>query len=483
MHNTKTKKFKGEVDHYLQKQRHNFDSKIDDVFSTLGIKTCLSISRITKAAGFHPSHILFALVMMPILNIKTVHSYCRRIWDRWLKTGKDTFYRFKENPYNWRTFLNQVNKHIFSSINLEKSPKNETYFVLDDTITEKRGKRIENVSFVRDHNLQRNVNGFCIVLLGLLTQNGFYALDFAYRFGKKRYLKSPERIGDKKTASGQRSFEAKYKTKPQLALMMIENAVKRGITAGYVLFDSWYASPVFINNIRKIAAGAIHVICRLKNNNTKYLYNGTPYNLSELYKKAKPHFKKDKKTGLKLYRINAFLPKSKQGITIVFSKGYREPDESDVKGKKKEKKPNWTAFLSTDTSLHASTIIKKYTRRWSIEVCFKECKQMLGLGKEQCNNFNGQVFAATASFFRYNLLNYLNEKENYDTLGMLFEHLIDEAAVITYSKRLWLFFKELFRVSIKAIFDLFDIDADFNTFSDALNSTLNGFTPFQGCET
>lgn len=483
MHNIKTKKFKGEVDKYLQKQRHNFESKIDAVFSTLGIKTCLCISRITKLTGYHPSNILFVLFMMPILNVKTVHSYCRRMWDGWFKSGKDAFYRFKENPYNWRTFLNQVNKHIFSSINLEKSPKNETYFVLDDTITEKRGKRIENVSFVHDHNLKRSVNGFCTVLLGLLTQNGFYALDFAYRFGKKRHLKSPERIGDKKTASGQRSFEAKYKTKPQLALMMIENAVKRGIKAGYVLFDSWYASPVFINNIRKIANGAIHVICRLKNDKTQYIYKGNLYNLSELYIKAKPRFKKDKKTGLKLSRINALLPESKQGITIVFSKGYREPDESDVKGKKEEKKPKWAAFLSTDTSLHVSTIIQKYTRRWSIEVCFKECKQMLGLGKDQSNNFNGQVFATTTSFFRYNLLNYLNEKENYDTLGILFEHLIDEAAVITYSKRLWLFFKELFSNSIKAIFDLFNIDADFNTFSDTLNDTLSGFTPFQGCET
>jgi IS4 transposase len=53
-------------------------------------------------------------------------------------------------------------------------------------------------------------------------------------------------------------------------------------------------------------------------------------------------------------------------------------------------------------------VIKKYTKRWAIEVFFKESKQLLGLGKEQSNSFQAQVFSATTSFIRYNLLVYLN---------------------------------------------------------------------------
>ena len=129
----------------------------------------------------------------------------------------------------------------------------ERYFVIDDTILQKLGRKIENVSFLYDHNLGRSVLGFCIVTLGLFTANGFYPIDFAYRFGKKRHPKSPEEnIGDPRSISGQRSFEAKHCTKLELALMMIQRAINCGIVPGYVLFDSWYAWPVLINGIRKI---------------------------------------------------------------------------------------------------------------------------------------------------------------------------------------------------------------------------------------
>ena len=266
---------------------------------------------------------------------------------------------------------------------------------------------IENVSFIHDHNLGRSVLGFCVVTLGLFTAQGFYPLDFAYCFGKKRHNKSPdENIGDPRTSSGQRSYEAKHYTKLELALMMIRSAVSRGIVPGYVLFDSWYSWPKLINSIRGLKKN-IHVICRLKDSNVHYEYNGKKYKLSALYEKVKSQLKKDKRTGLLLNRVTVKLPESNETAVVIFSRGYCEPEIDKPKGSKKKKKPKWVAFLSTDTQLHASTTIKKYTKRWPIEVCFKECKQMLGLGQDQSNDFNAQVSATTVSFLRYNLLNYL----------------------------------------------------------------------------
>ncbi len=178
----------------------------------------------------------------------------------------------------------------------------------------------------------------------------------------------------------------------------------------------------------------------LKNGNVRYLYKGRLHTLAELYKKVRKQFEKDRKTGLILARITVRLPDSDEDAVIVFSRGYKEPEDDTAKGRKKKKKTGWVAFLSTDTSLHSSTIIRKYTRRWATEVCYKECRQMPALGKDQSNDFNAQVFATTASFMRYNLLNCLNEKENHATMGDLFEHLTDDYAVITYSQRLWDFF-------------------------------------------
>ena len=315
---------------------------------------------------------------------------------------------------------------------------------------------MENVSFIYDHCVGRTVLGYSLVTLGLFTGENFYPLDFAYRFGKKRHPKSPkEKIGDPRIISGRMSHEAKHQTKVQLALEMIQRAFDRGIRAGYVLFDSWYAWPSLIRNIRKISDN-LHVICRLKDSKVLYEYKDKKYRLSELYQKVKASMRKDSRTGLYLKRMTVLLPDSFEPVVIVFAKGYHEPDDDQIKGKKKDKEPKWVAFLSTDTWLHASTIIKKYTKRWTIEVCFKECKQLLGLGKDQSNDFNAQVFSTTASFLRYNLLNFLNEKENCNTIGDLFQNLVDESATIIYAQRLWDFFRGLFSVAISNPIDQAD---------------------------
>jgi hypothetical protein len=478
------KKFKGEIENYLNNGLHNFESKIDGVFSTLKFKTWLCKANIVKNDGYHACHLLFILVILPLLKVKTVHSFCQKHWLQWSSAQKDTLYRFKQNTrYRWRAFMYKTNSQIFKAIELSKDLQQDIYFVIDDTILAKLGKKIDNVSFIHDHNLGRSVLGFCIVTLGLFTAQGFYPLDFAYCFGKKRHSKSPEEnIGDPRKSSGKRSFEAKHCTKLQLSLMMIQTAVNSGIVPGYVLFDSWYAWPILINAIRNINKN-IHVICRLKKSNVQYEYKGKKYNLLQLYKKVKSQLNKDKRTGLLLKRVRIKLPQSDQTAVIIFSRGYCEPQIDKPKGSKKKKEPKWVAFLSTDVQLHASTIIKKYTKRWSIEVCFKECKQQLELGKDQSNDFNTQVFATTVSFLRYNLLNYLNKVENYGTLGELFEQIADDSAVITYAHRLWDFFRGLFLVSFSTIFDLFKINDDFQHYLDALTDSLTELAPFQGCET
>jgi len=130
----------------------------------------------------------------------------------------------------------KINSQIFKAIELDNTPQEERYFVIDDTILAKLGKKIENVSYIYDHNIGRSVLGFCVVILGLFTAHGFYPLDFAYCFGQKRNKKSPEEnIGDPRTSSGRRSFEAKHYAKLELALMMIKSAVNCGIVPGYVL--------------------------------------------------------------------------------------------------------------------------------------------------------------------------------------------------------------------------------------------------------
>ena len=69
------------------------------------------------------------------------------------------------------------------------------------------------------------------------------------------------------------------------------------------------------------------------------------------------------------------------------------------------------------------------------------------------------------------------------TLGSLFETLVDDTAVTTYSQRLWDFFQGLFETSFSKIFDLFNIKDDFQPYLDSLTHALKASTPIIGCET
>jgi hypothetical protein len=125
---------------------------------------------------------------------------------------------------------------------------------------------------------------------------------------------------------------------------MIQRAVNTGILPGYVLFDSWYSWPWFIQAIRNIHR-KIHVVCRLKDSNVHYWYNGRKYRLSGLYQKIRDGFKKDTRTGLLLKRVKVTVPDSDEPVVIVFSKGYQEPELEPANGRKKKKEPSWVAFL------------------------------------------------------------------------------------------------------------------------------------------
>jgi len=473
-------KFKGEIENYLRNGQNKFDSKIDRTFSALKIKTWLCRTDIIKKDGYPTSHLLFVLFILPVLKLKTVNSFCNKHWYQWSVSQKDTFYRFKQKAYRWRSFMYKVLIELFDHLDCKKHPQ---FFVIDDTVLRKRGKHIENVSFVYDHCLGRSTLGYALVKLGLLTENGYYPLDFSYWFSSTRHGKSPaEVIGDSRSISGQRSYEAKNFSKIELGLQMVRRAVAHGFNANYVLFDSWYAWPSMINQIRQINT-KLHVICRLKNSKTKYEYHGQKYQLADLYQKVRKRFTKSKRAGLLLKRVVVNMPGSQQPVVIVFAKGYLEPEAEPVKGKKKSDPPKWVAFLSTDRRLQAATVVKNYTKRWAVEVCFKECKQMLDLGKDQSNSFQAQVFATSVSFLRYAVLNYLNENENSRSPGSLFENLVDETAHITYAQKLWDFFRGLFKVSFSKIFELFKIEEEFQSYFNVLEQLVSNSAPFSRCET
>ncbi|MEW5801120.1 MAG: transposase [bacterium] len=134
--------------------------------------------------------------------------------------------------------------------------------------------------------------------------------------------------------------------------------------------------------------------------------------------------------------VNVSLPKSGD-VRIVFV--------SD--GKKK-----WHAFLCTDLELEASKILSYYSRRWAIEVFFKDAKQMLYLGKEQSNTFDAIVASYSLVMIRYLLLVYILNKNNLiGPLGPLFRDIADSHLQLQVAEKIWDAIKEFMLTSSELI--------------------------------
>jgi len=192
MYTTKCKKFKGEIETYLSKEKNIFESRMDRVFRMLSIQTNLNQANIRKKDGYHALHLLFIVSLLTLLKIPTIHSFCRKQWYHWCVARKDAFYRFKRNPSRWRSVLYAIIHTISEKIGFAQYPLKERYFVIDDSPIPKRGRHLENVSFLYDHSIGRTFLGYGIVSPRLFTGENFYHLDSAYRFDKKRHPKSPE---------------------------------------------------------------------------------------------------------------------------------------------------------------------------------------------------------------------------------------------------------------------------------------------------
>ena len=367
---------------------------------------------------------LFVLTNLAFLHIQTVHDLLRRPLKSWFKAQKDALYRFKKAEWSWGPFYRRFLAYLGRRLKWSQTAR-DNCLILDTSALPKRGKHLENLSFVYDHSQGKTVKGYEVLTLGLLTPRNFYPVNFGHHFSQTAPPEASE--AQPRSTRGdlaQRLQEARELTKPGLALKMLHAALRQGIPASYLLVDAWFTSPTLCPSVQDLG---LEVIGRLKRDRTRYYRGEAGYTLDQLYQAHKHRLVKDPTLGLALVSVSVTCGNGLQG-TIVFSKGYKEPDLETRPGGKIKAEPPWAAFFTTDLTLTAAPVVKKYLGRWSIEVFFKEVKQRLGLGQEQGRSFAAQVYSVTQAFFRYILLAYLLEHdEQSHTIGDLFRQLEEEA--------------------------------------------------------
>ena len=105
---------------------------------------------------------------------------------------------------------------------------------------------------------------------------------------------------------------------------------------------------------------------------------------------------------------------------------------------------SWHTIISTNTNLTFNRMIEIYNIRWTIEVFFKEPKQLLGLGKSQSTNFDVQV--AQTTMIQYLLVSLKYRMEPYETIGGLFKDIKQDYIEHKLNERLLLAIIEILAV-------------------------------------
>ena len=110
---------------------------------------------------------------------------------------------------------------------------------------------------------------------------------------------------------------------------------------------------------------------------------------------------------------------------------------------RRTKQDGWKALLTTNTTLSFIKAYEIYAMRWSIEICYKECKQYLRLEGNQAQYFNSQIASVTVCLMQYALLSVVKRMNCYETLGGLFRNTMADTVEFTLYERILLVLKDI----------------------------------------
>jgi len=253
--------------------------------------------------------------------------------------------------------------------------------IIDDSKKGKRGKEMAAVGWIHDPLTKKSIRGHLYVKATLRFRG------HTIPFGIRLYVKKED--GKK--------LKAPFKKTTRLAAELI-NAFDppKGVKVR-VLFDSYYFCPVVVKACRK---KHFRFVSTLKSNR----------NL----------FKNGRKLKAGLYGKNLFRRRKKTRFSVAKGKGsasYQYVDAGGLKvgnlgelhviySRKNRERKIW-GIVTDDPGLTPAKIIKAYDARWSIEVFFKDAKQLLGLGQYQNRSYGAAVTPLHLVCFAYALLTHI----------------------------------------------------------------------------
>lgn len=394
------------------------------------------------------------LILFPCFGIKNAWR-CHKdgALETLVKARKDVFYRFMESPYiDWRKALWHISVQLWYRILVRSDYKaQDVCLILDDTDHQKTGRTIEKIGRVHSHLAHKAVLGFKCLCMAVTDGVSQILLDFDIigEKGKKgNYGMSAKELRSRHETEHDsgvlRQRENAYDmSKLELAKEMIRRAIRKGIKFSYVLADSWFTNKDIIRFIhsRHVKCHWLGMIKVGENGKTKYQTGYGELSAPALVKLGKK---------LKLQKYSRKLKCNYIIYDAVFG---GIPVRIFLVRRTQHGK--WNGLLTTDRELDFSKAWRIYSRRWALEVAFKDCKTNLGFGKCQSTSFASQIAAATLCCIQYNILSVARRFSDYETIGDLFREISKETVQLSVAQQIWGILQELVTAIARA-FGLLD---------------------------
>ncbi len=424
------------------------DNLFADTWKKLKFNARVKNAGFAKRSGVGVTEVVYLLMIWRWLNVSSIAMFSRKALEVFSQAKKDVMYDLlKREDLNWRELNSQAAKEVYLQQKLATS-RIKT-FVLDDSIKERRGKKMEGVSSHFDHVSGRHVMGQQVLTLGLATDEAFLPLDSQIFVSEVKAQELIKPYKDGRSVVGKRYKEATSQTKPQMAAAMMKRALRAGMEADYVVADAWFGTKPMVR-----AALDLQVcpILRMKKGNMKYraVVKGRTkqeLNAQELYSHmVKRQWKKVRGLPWKAVALNVELDLSKDGekspswqpVRLLFVRGLKELEEPEA-GKK-----DWALFLTTDVNLSMSKMLETYALRWGIEVYFKEAKQHLGFLAEHTVTFASHTASIHLCAIRYLMLVNAKLEGEESRVGDIRTNIQEQLNTLSFAGRLW----EIFRAII-----------------------------------
>ena len=320
---------------------------------------------------------------------------------------KDVYYRLLKNGrYNWRKLLLLTSVKLLSKLVYFQNSTDTKVLIIDDTVEIKRGKYIEgSCKNLWSNKEKRVVKGLNIVSINYSDSYTDLMLDFSLNYNKNQIVDFTDTTIHHSSNAYKRRIEG-INGKNLQAINMINRALNAGIYADYLLVDSWYAKPNFINEVKQ---NGLDVIARVAKSNKIWQFTQKYKTLERLYTQA------NKTKSSKLGNYNSI--KYSYVSTITMHKTLGRVKIVFIKTKE-----NLIPILSTNTLLSDIEIINTYKKRWNIEQGYKDLREYFQFGKEENRIFEALIARITLSFLAYNLTSYINRINNELQKTLTFEH-------------------------------------------------------------